>query len=102
MTLRDDSGRVSGIEEVRKRGHAEPNKEECPEIKGWPGVLGLPEVTNTNEETGYDGLLLLASKADCEGSFKSPEEKGVGSFPEVQSFGVHLHSQRWRWRLGKR
>lgn len=94
--MRDESGRVSGIEEVRERGYAEPNKEKCPEVEGWLGVLGLPEVMNTNEETGDDGLLLVASKTDCEGSFESPEEKGVGSFPEVQSFGVHLHSQRWR------
>lgn len=96
MDSRDHSGRVSGIEEVREMRYTEPYMEEWPDGEGWPGILGLPEVTETNRDTGYDGLLLMAYGTDYGGSFGIPEERRVWIFPEVQSFGAHLHSQRWR------
>lgn len=63
--------RVSETEKVRDMGSAAPYEEIVQMMRtSWDSWVSW--VTETNKDTGYDGLLLVTSKADDGGSFENP------------------------------
>ena len=71
--------RVSETEKVRDMGSAVPYEEIFQMMRtSWDSWVSW--VTETNKDTGYDGLLLVTSKADDGGSFENPGAQRWGFF----------------------